>query len=263
MRGLNLAILPPLLAATDQIKGDITAEKIKPIVQTLLSNGEAVVKSLTIPFNISGGTVRAQNVVASTDLAKIASDIELDLAQQRLRGSLGLSFDPGSEALVGATPALRVDFDGALAGARATLDVTDITSFLSLRAFERERRRVERLQANVLEKQRLRREVALFKFNAAQREIERQRQVEIERQRVAEEQRLRALAQQAAIEKQAAADAKMKADAEARARAEVATTPGARWPVPSERGRKPEFQRIAGDRPVTVLAPAISGPIAP
>ncbi|MGO4439553.1 AsmA family protein [Rhizobium sp. RAF56] len=221
VRGLNLAILPPLLAATDQIKGDITAEKIKPIVQTLLSNGEAVVKSLTIPFNISGGTVRAQNVVASTDLAKIASDIELDLAQQRLRGSLGLSFDPGSEALTGATPALRVDFDGALAGARATLDVTDITSFLSLRAFERERRRVERLQANVLEKQRLRREVALFKFNAAQREIERQRQVEIERQRVAEEQRLRALAQQAAIEKQAAADAKMKADAEARARAEV------------------------------------------
>jgi len=221
VRGLNLAILPPLLAATDQIQGDITADKVKPIVQTLLENGEAVVKSLTIPFNISGGTVRVQNVAAPTELAAIVGDVELDLPQQRLRGSLGLSFDPGSEAVNGATPALRLGFDGALAGARSMLDVTDITSFLSVRAFERERRRVERLQANVLEKQRLRREVALFKFTAAQRELERQREAEIQRQREAEEQRLRTLAQQAAAERKAADDAKAKADAEARARADL------------------------------------------
>jgi membrane protein involved in colicin uptake len=96
------------------------------------------------------------------------------------------------------------------------MDVTDITSYLSLRAFERERRRVERLQANVLEKQRLRREVALYRFNDAQRVAA----AEIERQRQAEEQRLRALAQDAA-QRKAEAEAKAAAEAAARAKAEA------------------------------------------
>jgi hypothetical protein len=222
VRSLNLGILPPLLSATDQIQGEITTEKVKPIVQTLLNNGEAALKSLTIPFNINGGTVRAQNVAAATELASVNGGVEINLPAERLKGSLDVDFNPGGEALAGANPGLRLDFDGALQTPRATLDVTDVTGFLSLRAFERERRRVERLQANVLEKQRLRREVALYKFTAAQREIERQRQAEIERQREAEERRLRTLAQQAVERQRADAEAKAKAEAEAaRARAEA------------------------------------------
>lgn len=80
------------------------------------------------------------------------------------------------------------------------MDVTDVTSFLSVRAFERERRRVERLQANVLEKQRLRREVALYKYVAGVREAQRQRDAAVEQQRRAEEERLRDLARQAAAQ---------------------------------------------------------------
>lgn len=44
-----------------------------------------------------------------------------------------------------------------------------MASYLSLQAFERERRRVETLQAAVLEKQRLRREVAYYTALAAER----------------------------------------------------------------------------------------------
>ncbi|MGO8189927.1 hypothetical protein, partial [Rhizobium leguminosarum] len=86
------------------------------------------------------------------------------------------------------------------------------TSYMSLRAFERERRRVERLQAVVLEKQRLRREVALYRLNDA----ERIKAAEIEQQRQAEEERLRELAQKAAAEK-AAAEAEAARAAEAKA----------------------------------------------
>jgi membrane protein involved in colicin uptake len=96
--------------------------------------------------------------------------------------------------------------------------VSDITSFLSLRAFERERRRVERLQASVLEKQRLRREVALYKFNDA----ERIKAAAIEAQRKAEEERLRVLAAEAAREK-AEADARARAEAEAQLKADAET----------------------------------------
>jgi hypothetical protein len=150
-----------------------------------------------------------------------------------MRGSIGVDLNAGDEAQTGADPALRLDFNGPLATPRRTIDVADITGFLSLRAFERERRRVERLQANVLEKQRLRREVALYKFDAAQREIQRQHDALVEQQRSAEEKRLRVLAQQAEEERQAEAEARAKAEADARADAQrqiqgglPSTTPG-------------------------------------
>ncbi|KAA0701187.1 AsmA family protein [Neorhizobium sp. P12A] len=221
IRGLNLGILPPLLSATDQIQGDITADKVMPIVQTLVNNGEAALGPISIPFNISGGVVRAENVTVANDLAKLSGDVELDLPNQRMRGSIGVDLNAGDEAQTGADPALRLDFNGPLATPRRTIDVADITGFLSLRAFERERRRVERLQANVLEKQRLRREVALYKFDAAQREIQRQHDALVEQQRSAEEKRLRVLAQQAEEERQAEAEARAKAEADAKARADA------------------------------------------
>jgi peptidoglycan hydrolase CwlO-like protein len=121
-----------------------------------------------------------------------------------------------------------------LASPGRTIDITDITSFLSLRAFERERRRVERLQASVLEKQRLRREVALYKYTATMREAQRQRDAALEQQRSLEETRLRELAREAAAEKQAEAAAKAKADAEARAKAQAQQLPALNGQAPQK-----------------------------
>lgn len=222
VRGLNLSVMPPLLSATDQIQGDITAAKVLPIVQTLLNNGEAVLPATSIPFNISAGVVRATNIIAGNDLAKLSGNAEISLPDERMRGSLGIDFKAGAEAQSGAEPALRLDFAGPLSAPGRTMDITDVTSFLSVRAFERERRRVERLQANVLEKQRLRREVALYKYVAGVREAQRQRDAAIEQQRRAEEERLRNLAQQAAAQKQAEDEARAKLAAEEAAKAKAA-----------------------------------------
>ncbi len=223
VRGLNLSVLSPLLSATDQIQGEITADKVLPIVQTLLNNGEAVLAQTSIPFNISAGVARATNIVVSNDVAKLSGNAQISLPDEQMRGSLGISFKAGSEAQSGAEPALRLDFAGPLATPGRTMDVTDITSFLSVRAFERERRRVERLQANVLEKQRLRREVSLYKYTATVREAQRQRDAAIEQQRRAEESRLRDLARQAAAQKQAEDEAKARqAEEQARAKQQAA-----------------------------------------
>lgn len=115
VRGLNLSVMPPLLSATDQIQGDITAAKVLPIVQTLLNNGEAVLPATSIPFNISAGVMRATNIAASNDLAKLSGNAEISLPHERMRGSLGINFNAGAEAQSGAEPALRLDFAGPLA----------------------------------------------------------------------------------------------------------------------------------------------------
>jgi hypothetical protein len=216
VRGLNLGMLAPLLAATDPMQDQLNAGKVHPIVETLLNNGEAKLPPTAIPFNVTDGVLRFQNVSVTTDQAKLVGNGQIDLPQERINASLNIALNPGGEVLPGAEPAVRLDFSGLLASPGRTIDVTDITGFLSLRAYERERRRVERLQSNVLEKQRLRREVALYKFN----DIERQKAAAFEAQRQAEEQRLRALAAQAERDRQAA-EAKAKADAEAEARAKA------------------------------------------
>ncbi|MBO9132356.1 AsmA family protein [Rhizobium sp. B230/85] len=223
IRGLNLGILPSLLSATDQIQGAVTADKVEPIVQTLLNNGDAVLKPLTMPLNISGGRVRIDNVVAMTDTAQLTGNADINLSDETIRGALAISLNAGADAVSGADPALRLGFTGPLATPTRSVDSSAVTSFLSLRAFERERRRVERLQSGVLEKQRLRREVALTKFAATERDIKRQQDAVIEEQRKAEEERLRMLAEQAETQRQAeaATKAKLQAEADAAAKAEA------------------------------------------
>ncbi|OCJ05180.1 hypothetical protein A6U87_14275 [Rhizobium sp. AC44/96] len=214
VRGLNLGMLAPLLAATDPMQDQLNAGKVHPIVETLLNNGEAKLPPIAIPFNVTDGMLRVQNVGVQAEQAKLAANAQLDLPQRRINASLNVVLDPGSEAFAGAEPAVRLDFSGLLASPGRTVDVTDITGFLSLRAFERERRRVERLQSNVLEKQRLRRETALYKFN----DMEREKAAVIEKQRRDEELRLRALAAEAERQR---VEAEQRAQAEAAARAKA------------------------------------------
>ncbi|WP_442953924.1 AsmA family protein [Pararhizobium sp.] len=207
IRGLNTTALKGLMTSADALKGEIAAATVKPLVEQTLYLGEAKLGAASIPFNIAGGKVRAQNVTAADDAAALTGEAEIDLLSQTVDGNVSVLFKAGNEAQAGAEPAVRLSFAGQLATPGETLDVTEFANFLSLRAFERERRRVETLQANVLEKQRLRREVALYKFNATEREAE--------RLRAEEEARKRKLAAEEAARQKAKADAELAAKAEA------------------------------------------------
>lgn len=91
---------------------------------------------------------------------------------------------------------MRLNYNGPLAAPALTTDVSALTNYLSLRAFEKERRRVEAMQASVLEKQRLRREVALYRFQAAERQAEKERAEAEAKAKAEEEARLKAAAEE-------------------------------------------------------------------
>lgn len=247
---LDTGVLPALLTSADEIKGDIDTGKVAPLVADLIGKGHSVLGDVAIPFNITDGVVRIQNVSAGNAQAALSGDLRLDLAAASVDAAVTVTLAAGDEALTGADPAFRILLSGPLASPQRRIDVTDLTNFLSLRAFERERRRVETLQASVLEKQRLRREAALYRFNAAERQAAREKAASEEKIRRAEEARLRALALEAARAKaeaaaKAAADAAMqaaeKAEAErlaaeaeaARKAAQAADRPALLAPTPS------------------------------
>ncbi len=113
VRGLNLGMLAPLLAATDPMQDQLNAGKVHPIVETLLNNGEAKLPPAAIPFNVTDGVLRVQNVSVATDQATVVGDGQIDLPQERINASLNIALNPGGEVLPGAEPAVRLELSGA------------------------------------------------------------------------------------------------------------------------------------------------------
>jgi hypothetical protein len=207
VHGLNTAALPDVMVAADRIQGDITPASVTPLAEKVVLSGQTALGAVTVPFSIAGGTLRAQNVTAGDAAANLSGNLEISFPDERMTAGVTVDFRPGEEALTGAEAQVSLDYAGLLHSPGMTFDATDLSNFLSLRAFERERRRVETLQANVLEKQRLRRELTLYKANAVEREAARLRAVE--------EQRRRESAAKEAVRLKAEADAKAVADKKA------------------------------------------------
>lgn len=242
--GLNLSLLPPLLAAADLIDGEITPDKVRPLVEDLIDNEDAELAGITVPFNISEGVVRAQNVGAENDLAKLSGDLRVDLEAGLAEGAVAIMLKPGEESLAGADPDFRILVSGELSALERSFDVTDLTNYLSLRAFERERRRVETLQSNVLEKQRLRREVALYKFRASERE--KAEAAEMARLEEEARQRAQALASQKAAEEEAARRKAEEDAAKVPPAPDVSVQPPASGPEPATPPVKLLFEELPG-----------------
>lgn len=181
--GINPDALKPLMAAADKLGGEVTEEKIRPLVAALVHQGRAEIGDLTIPVTITAGEARAQNIAAAVGTTKFSGEGRFDLLEDAMTADLVVTYDAGEEGLAGGDPTIRLDYSGDLAKPTQHIDIGAMTNFLSQRAFEQERRRVEALQASVLEKQRLRREVALYNFQAAERQAAREKAEAEERAR--------------------------------------------------------------------------------
>lgn len=196
LKGLNPGAFPPILQAAEGLQQPIDAPKVRPLVDQSLWQGEIPLGNVALPFTLNGGALHFQNLRAGIDPVTLTGDATVDIAASTVNGDLDLIFNPGTEVVAGAEPSLRLNYNGPLAAPALTTDVSALGNYLSLRAFEKERRRVEAMQASVLEKQRLRRETALYRSQAAERQAEKER-VEAEAKAKAEEEaRLKAAAEE-------------------------------------------------------------------
>ncbi|WP_099864672.1 AsmA family protein [Pararhizobium haloflavum] len=229
--GLRSEAFADILAAADEENFEIEAPAIAELARGAIADGLFAVDQATVPLTIAGGVARASNIVLENPDLSLRGGGSADIAAGTIEASFTAAFDAGEESLPGATPALRLSFSGPVASPQRTIDATEMANFLSLRAYERERRRVERVQAAVLEKQRLRREAAELRATIEARAEARaaeaaRREREEAARRAAEEARI---AEEAArAERQAAEDAARAAAEAARQAAEEE----ARQPVP-------------------------------
>lgn len=197
--GFNGGALPAILTAADKMDGEINAVKVAGLVGPIIVKGQTRIDRVAVPFSISSGRLMVQNVRAETPEVRLGLDASVGLVEGILRADLRAAFKPGDDDVAGATPAVTLRFGGTLAGPTSSVDATELANFLSLRAFERERRKADLLQARLAERQRLRREALYYRALDDAREKAR-----IEAEKKAEAERLAQEAAKAAAEKAAA-----------------------------------------------------------
>ncbi|MER8546051.1 AsmA family protein [Mesorhizobium sp. M0684] len=210
LKGMTIAGFNPdafgaFIAKADAIGRDIDASKTAGFVPQIAAAGSFPAQDTDIAFTIAGGTLRAPPVKFESPGATLSADITADLNTSTVDAKGEIAYRPGDEALVGSEPILNFSVDGPFGATKRQFDSEPLAQFLTQRALEKEQQRVEAMQAALLEKQRLRREV---RYYAA---------LQTERERAAEELRR----QQEAARLKAEADAKAKAEAEAQAQAEA------------------------------------------
>ena len=234
--GVDPGAFARILGAADREGFEIDPGSVADMVAGFMTGGKVTAPALRLPFTLTGGVMRFSSAEIDDGQASLSGDARVDLVGLRLEASWRLAFDPGVEAIAGGDPSVVFGLGGLLVDPAVSIDAAQMANYLSMRAFERERRKVELLQAGVVEKQRLRREIALLNERAAQREAEARARAEAAeaarlaaeeaRQRAEEEARLAAEEQQRLAEEQA--KRAREAEAAAKAAAQLAAEEAAR-----------------------------------
>ncbi|MDF1608459.1 AsmA-like C-terminal region-containing protein [Hoeflea sp. YIM 152468] len=249
--GLDPGAFDRILGAADREDFTIEPGPVADLVAGFMTGGELKAESLTLPFTLTGGVMRFSSAEIVDQDTRLSGDARVDLVGLRLEANWQMSFEPGVEAIAGGDPSVVFSLGGLLVDPGVSIDAGQLTNYLSMRAFERERRKVELLQAGVIEKQRLRREIALLKERAEQREAAARARAEAEEAaRVAAEEaaRLAAEEQQRREEEQAQ-----------RARDQQAADQAAAQRAAEEAARQKALQ--APDGPIAPEAPIAPGVI--
>lgn len=159
-------------------------------------------------FTIAAGTMRVQNLNVANASATMVGGATIDLNAETIDSQWTLTIDPGADRVSGAVPQVGLVFSGPLADPTRRIDVAPLAGFLAVRAFEREVERIEKLQAEIVEKEKLRRLVRAARDDD-ERRAEAERKAE-EARKAAEEAADKAAAEAAAAKK---AEAARKAEA--------------------------------------------------
>ncbi|OBQ74723.1 AsmA family protein [Mesorhizobium erdmanii] len=211
--GVNPDAFGALLAKADAIGRDIDAAKTAEFAPAIAADGSFAAGDADVAFTIAGGTLRAPPISLENPAATLSADITADLNASTVSAKGAITYKPGDEALVGSEPVINFTAEGPFGAVKRQFDSEPLAQFLTQRALEKEQQRVEAMQAALLEKQRLRREVRYYAAlqDARDRAAEELRQQE-------EAARLKA---EADAKAKAEADAQAKADADAKAQAEA------------------------------------------
>lgn len=157
--GLNPGAFSQILLASDVDGFEIEADRVGEIADAAVFDQSFHLGDYSEAFSLVQGNLVMRNISVKTDDLQLSARASLNLASMKTNASLQITYTAGKETVAGAAPEVRLDWTGTFPQLSMSLDTQALEGYLSVRAYEREQRRVELLQAAILEKQRLRREI--------------------------------------------------------------------------------------------------------
>lgn len=162
VNGFNPASFSQILLQTDAEGFEINSAQVNELAEDVVLDGGFEIAELDVPYSISRGTLKIRNVLHDMDFASVTGETEVDLASRNASARLNLAYVPGKrDEISGADPQLAFEWKGPLGAMERVNDAGLLEGYLSIRAYENSQRRVETLEARVMEKQRHLRQIAL------------------------------------------------------------------------------------------------------
>lgn len=180
LRRMNPAAFDLIISAADAGL-ELTEERVGEVFAGHLDAGSLAFGSIEGAFSVSSGVLRASNVRIRSEALSSFASATIDLGELAIDSEWTLRLEAaGGDSRV---REVGVVFAGPLAHPQRLIDVNPLLGYLTVRAFEQEVERLEALQAEILERQRLGREL----IRQGQQRVRREREAAEEERRRAEE----------------------------------------------------------------------------
>lgn len=121
--------------------------RLKDIVAPALTAGALTVPSAQIPFTVRDGRLRVETTMLDAGRARVAVSGGYDLLADQT--DIHAIMSPVTTKPITGRPEIRVDLNGSPDGLMRSLDVAALSSWLAMRAIDRETRRLDQLERGV------------------------------------------------------------------------------------------------------------------
>ena len=143
-------------------------ERVEEIFSGHLQTAPLLLQPVEGSFSIESGVLRFPRTAAEGEGADIAVTGRLDLTNRSVDANIFLTVDRSTPE-AGALPSVDVAVQGPWRAAERKVDVSALTGYLTVRRFEDEVERIETLQAEIIERERLERELVRLRQDETMR----------------------------------------------------------------------------------------------
>lgn len=180
--------------AAEMSDSDIVPEAVARAFSSHLATGSLRVRDASAAFSVAGGVARAPNLAVDAEGLNVNASISLNIKEMSLELESMLSPRSLPDTAADSLPRVALRASGPLSAPAMTTDVTALATFLTVRALENEMQRLEKIEEEARERDRVRRqleEAEAARKAAEQRAQEERKRAQAEAERLAAEARAR------------------------------------------------------------------------
>lgn len=159
IRSMNTQAFSQVVQLADSGK-PLADDRIRQVFTDNVDVGDLKFDRLDATFTLAAGMLRAPTIVVTGTRGETSGGATVDLPHMSLASEWHLEANAGDLAASGgAVPQVAIVYSGPIARPTRKIDVTAFASYLGIRSLEQETQRVLRMQADILERELLSRQV--------------------------------------------------------------------------------------------------------